>query len=131
MPRARISERLLILILRWTRRMIVRATKSQRLFTSCGGKEYGRTGMGYPCDLAGKSHLDGYWAQSRLWPFPAGRTSRRNPRGTAEFLRGSVTMNNPPKTVIVTGASQGIAAGIVRAFLAREYKVVGTDRHEP
>jgi NAD(P)-dependent dehydrogenase (short-subunit alcohol dehydrogenase family) len=33
------------------------------------------------------------------------------------------------KTVIVTGASQGIGAGIVRAFLAREYNVVGTSRH--
>ena len=85
--------------------------------------------MGHPCDLAGKSHLNGYWAQSRLWPFPTGRTSRGNPRGTAEFLRGSVTMNNPPKTVIVTGASQGIGAGIVRAFLARGYDVVGTARN--
>ena len=85
--------------------------------------------MGHPCDLAGKSHLNGYWAQSRLWPFPTGRTSRGNPRGTAEFLRGSVTMNNPPKTVIVTGASQGIGAGIVRAFLARGYNVVGTARN--
>src|SRR3954453_17348031 len=37
-------------------------------------------------------------------------------------------MNNPPKTVIVTGASQGIGAGIVRAFLARGYNVVGTAR---
>src|SRR5438132_6057408 len=35
-------------------------------------------------------------------------------------------MNNPPKTVIVTGASQGIGAGIVRAFLARGFNVVGT-----
>ena len=41
----------------------------------------------------------------------------------------SVTMNNPPKTVIVTGASQGIGAGIVRAFLARGYNVVGTARN--
>jgi NAD(P)-dependent dehydrogenase (short-subunit alcohol dehydrogenase family) len=32
------------------------------------------------------------------------------------------------KTVIVTGASQGIGAGIVRAFLARNYNVVGTSR---
>ncbi len=32
------------------------------------------------------------------------------------------------KTVIVTGASQGIGAGIVRAFLARGYDVVGTAR---
>src|SRR6478672_3236835 len=30
------------------------------------------------------------------------------------------------KTVIVTGASQGIGAGIVQAFLARDYDVVGT-----
>jgi NAD(P)-dependent dehydrogenase (short-subunit alcohol dehydrogenase family) len=37
-------------------------------------------------------------------------------------------MNNPSKTVIVTGASQGIGAGIVRAFLARGYNVVGTAR---
>jgi NAD(P)-dependent dehydrogenase (short-subunit alcohol dehydrogenase family) len=37
-------------------------------------------------------------------------------------------MNNPSKTVIVTGASQGIGAGIVRAFLARGYDVVGTAR---
>ena len=32
------------------------------------------------------------------------------------------------KTVIVTGASQGIGAGIVQAFLARGYNVVGTAR---
>src|SRR6266446_1838537 len=38
-------------------------------------------------------------------------------------------MNNPPETVIVTGASQGIGAGIVRAFLARRYNVVGTARN--
>jgi NAD(P)-dependent dehydrogenase (short-subunit alcohol dehydrogenase family) len=37
-------------------------------------------------------------------------------------------MNRPPKTVIVTGASQGIGAGIVKAFLARGYDVVGTAR---
>src|SRR6476646_2837642 len=33
------------------------------------------------------------------------------------------------KTVIVTGASQGIGAGIVQAFLARGYNVVGTARN--
>jgi NAD(P)-dependent dehydrogenase (short-subunit alcohol dehydrogenase family) len=32
------------------------------------------------------------------------------------------------KTVIVTGASQGIGAGVVKAFLARGYNVVGTAR---
>ncbi|MGA7274017.1 MAG: SDR family oxidoreductase [Candidatus Udaeobacter sp.] len=33
------------------------------------------------------------------------------------------------KTVIVTGASQGIGAGVVRAFLACGYNVVGTARN--
>src|SRR6202795_2005475 len=33
------------------------------------------------------------------------------------------------KTVIVTGASQGIGAGVVQAFLARGYNVVGTARN--
>ena len=32
------------------------------------------------------------------------------------------------KTVIVTGASQGIGEGVVRAFLARGYNVVATSR---
>jgi NAD(P)-dependent dehydrogenase (short-subunit alcohol dehydrogenase family) len=38
-------------------------------------------------------------------------------------------MKSPSKTVIVTGASQGIGAGIVQAFLARGYNVVGTARN--
>jgi NAD(P)-dependent dehydrogenase (short-subunit alcohol dehydrogenase family) len=37
-------------------------------------------------------------------------------------------MEHNRKTVIVTGASQGIGAGIVKAFLARSYNVVGTAR---
>ena len=37
-------------------------------------------------------------------------------------------MASTQKTVIVTGASQGIGAGIVQAFLARGYEVVGTAR---
>src|SRR6202045_2470678 len=37
-------------------------------------------------------------------------------------------MSHPPKTVIVTGGSQGIGAGVVQAFLARGYDVVGTAR---
>src|SRR5512140_3697198 len=37
-------------------------------------------------------------------------------------------MEHHQKTVIVTGASQGIGAGIVKAFLARGYNVVGTAR---
>src|ERR1700720_2859822 len=37
-------------------------------------------------------------------------------------------MRTNRKTVIVTGASQGIGAGVVQAFLARDYDVVGTAR---
>jgi NAD(P)-dependent dehydrogenase (short-subunit alcohol dehydrogenase family) len=33
------------------------------------------------------------------------------------------------KTGVVTGASQGIGAGVVKAFLARGYDVVGTARN--
>jgi NAD(P)-dependent dehydrogenase (short-subunit alcohol dehydrogenase family) len=37
-------------------------------------------------------------------------------------------MANKQKTVIVTGASQGIGAAVVKAFLERGYNVVGTSR---
>ena len=38
-------------------------------------------------------------------------------------------MANTQKTVLVTGASQGIGAAVVRAFLERGYNVVGTSRN--
>src|ERR1700752_4915637 len=38
-------------------------------------------------------------------------------------------MANTQKTVIVTGASQGIGAAVVRTFLERGYNVVGTSRN--
>src|ERR1700743_2892128 len=38
-------------------------------------------------------------------------------------------MANASKTVIVTGGSQGIGAGIARAFLDRGYNVVATSRN--
>jgi NAD(P)-dependent dehydrogenase (short-subunit alcohol dehydrogenase family) len=37
-------------------------------------------------------------------------------------------MTQQQKTIIVTGASQGIGAGVVHAFLARGYNVVATSR---
>ncbi len=37
-------------------------------------------------------------------------------------------MSLPPKTAIVTGASQGIGAGIVKAFLKRGFNVVASSR---
>src|SRR5207249_1424360 len=41
----------------------------------------------------------------------------------------SLTMANTQKTVIVTGASQGIGAGIAKSFLGRGYNVVATSRN--
>lgn len=37
-------------------------------------------------------------------------------------------MSNEQKVALVTGASQGLGEGIVRAFLSRGYRVVGTSR---
>jgi NAD(P)-dependent dehydrogenase (short-subunit alcohol dehydrogenase family) len=37
-------------------------------------------------------------------------------------------MSNPRKTAIVTGASQGIGAGIVKSFVERGFNVVGNSR---
>src|ERR1700723_508214 len=37
-------------------------------------------------------------------------------------------MNGPRKTAIVTGASQGIGAGIVKAFVERGFNVIATSR---
>ena len=37
-------------------------------------------------------------------------------------------MSNPAKTAIVTGASQGIGAGIAKAFVARGFNVVASSR---
>jgi NAD(P)-dependent dehydrogenase (short-subunit alcohol dehydrogenase family) len=37
-------------------------------------------------------------------------------------------MSSPRKTAIVTGASEGIGAGIVKAFVERGFNVVGNSR---
>ena len=37
-------------------------------------------------------------------------------------------MSTEPKVAIVTGASQGIGAGILQAFKDRNYRVVATSR---
>jgi NAD(P)-dependent dehydrogenase (short-subunit alcohol dehydrogenase family) len=38
-------------------------------------------------------------------------------------------MSSVQKTAVITGASQGIGAGLVRAFLARDYRVVANSRN--
>src|SRR5262252_6445170 len=42
---------------------------------------------------------------------------------------GSLRMTNTSKTAIVTGASRGIGAGLVEAFLKRGYNVVANSRN--
>src|SRR5262249_9282790 len=49
------------------------------------------------------------------------RSRRRDERLTRE-----TTMSSSPKTAIVTGASQGIGAGIVKAFVQRVLTAVAT-----
>lgn len=41
---------------------------------------------------------------------------------------GSVEIATAHKTMIVTGGSQGIGAGLVKAFLSRHYNVVANSR---
>jgi NAD(P)-dependent dehydrogenase (short-subunit alcohol dehydrogenase family) len=43
--------------------------------------------------------------------------------------KGNLTMANTQKTAIITGASQGIGAGLVEAFLKRGYNVVANSRN--
>src|SRR5258705_12463180 len=49
-------------------------------------------------------------------------------RGLEETERKQIMIPDIHKTVIVTGASQGIGAGLVKAFLDRRYNVVATSR---
>src|SRR5208283_5025976 len=51
-----------------------------------------------------------------------------NSKDTAVSKR-SLEMTNARKTVIVTGGSQGIGAGLVRAFLDRGYNVAANSRN--
>ena len=44
-------------------------------------------------------------------------------------VEGSLQMPHTANTAIVTGASQGIGAGLVEAFLKRGYSVVANSRN--
>src|SRR5215831_16377352 len=44
-------------------------------------------------------------------------------------MKASLQMANTAKTAIVTGASRGIGAGLVEAFLKRGYSVVANSRN--
>ena len=48
--------------------------------------------------------------------------------GTEHFICQGKSMNESQKVVVVTGASQGIGAEIVRAFRKRDYRIVATSR---
>jgi NAD(P)-dependent dehydrogenase (short-subunit alcohol dehydrogenase family) len=80
------------------------------------------------------NHLSGY-ANLLLY---SGRKVERVSGTTADRVwfttirikaSGEKYMANNQKTVIVTGASQGIGAAVVKAFLERGYNVVGTSRN--
>src|SRR3984893_9740705 len=55
---------------------------------------------------------------------PLGRFNRSEPNS-----KGSLQMASTQKTAIVTGASRGIGAGLVEAFLKRGYNVVANSRN--
>ncbi len=59
----------------------------------------------------------------------AGLGSVKNLDVRDQHFKGSLQMANTEKTAIVTGASRGIGAGLVEAFLKRGYNVVGNSRH--
>jgi hypothetical protein len=50
------------------------------------------------------------------------------PQPTYPFARQEIRMATKPKTIIVTGASQGIGAAAANLFLDRGYNVVGNSR---
>src|SRR5258708_36806565 len=47
----------------------------------------------------------------------------------SRYSQKEADMGTKRKTVVVTGASQGIGAGVVRAFLDRGYNVVANSRN--
>src|SRR5437879_7263954 len=63
---------------------------------------------------------------SQLWA-AVGSVLKLEVRG--QHFKGSFQMANTAKTAIITGASRGIGAGLVEAFLKRGYNVVANSRH--
>src|SRR5215510_7615310 len=57
------------------------------------------------------------------------RSVRRNEKRRTDVKTRSLQMANAAKTAIVTGASRGIGAGLVEAFLKRGYSVVANSRN--
>src|ERR1700739_4710001 len=55
--------------------------------------------------------------------------SVKKPGVRIQRVKGSLQMANAAKTAIVTGASRGIGAGLVEAFLKRGYNVVANSRN--
>src|SRR5882762_3289677 len=57
------------------------------------------------------------------------RSTSGSTRRTTHEIQRSSSMPNERKTVIVTGASQGIGAALVKTFLERDYSVVANSRN--
>src|SRR5882762_4659735 len=56
------------------------------------------------------------------------RSTSGSTRRTTHEIQRSSSMPNERKTVIVTGASQGIGAALVKTFLERDYSFVANSR---
>src|SRR4051812_28740867 len=52
-------------------------------------------------------------------------------RSDRSHFRGRAVMSTERKVAVITGASQGIGAGLVRGFLDRGYRVVANSRPIP
>src|ERR1700729_3806361 len=63
---------------------------------------------------------------SQLWA-AVGSVLKLEVRG--QHFKGSLQMANTQKTAIVSGASRGIGAGLVEAFLKRGYNIVANSRN--
>ena len=79
--------------------------------------------MHHPAESAGTPRYDGCPRQRGLLSCISASVA------LAPLTWTGATMANTQKTAIVTGASQGIGAAVVKAFLQRGYNVVGTSRN--
>jgi NAD(P)-dependent dehydrogenase (short-subunit alcohol dehydrogenase family) len=82
-----------------------------------------RSGNGLHSYRPDSCYLLAYIRNQLLTPTNFSNTSRRRDRREKGFA-----MNSTQKVAIVTGASQGIGAGLVNAFRERNYRVIATSR---
>src|SRR5436309_6420399 len=89
--------------------------------------------------MVGCGQTSATWLPSTMRLPPSTRPSGSRERRSSAFIREDSGIGSEPsngdtcmadkKTAIVTGASRGIGAGLVEAFLNEGYNVVATSRH--